>query len=347
VALQIYEKAARALGIDPFRQMRQAGLVCEEPVPDDVFVSRAVVARLLEETAAATDSPDFGLRMAQCSDSFFEGPLVLLMRHASTLGEAIDLLTRYVYVYDQDGRPRMEAVPESSDEVDLVIDIRGADRAREVQITEYTLGALVRILRHVQGHAHDDWELRFAHPAAAAPEVYRHYLGSRVRFDMPFSGIRLPAADLARPLPARNELRMRMAISYIEAHYRAAGESVAGRVRRLLRERLGTGQVMQADIAAALAVHEKTLQRRLAREGRAFPALLDEVRREVFLECLRRPARPGLAQIALMLGYSEQAALSRSCQRWFGCPPSEVLRRQQAAAGAAAAPQRDAATAAG
>jgi len=55
--------------------------------------------------------------------------------------------------------------------------------------------------------------------------------------------------------------------------------------------------------------------------------LLDEVRRDGFLDLLRQPTRPGLAQIALMLGYSEQAALSRSCQRWFGSSPSAMLKR--------------------
>jgi AraC-like DNA-binding protein len=169
-----------------------------------------------------------------------------------------------------------------------------------------------------------------SHPADGAHQAWRTRLDVAARHDMPFTALRLPAAALARALPARNDLRLRMAISYIEAHYRKA-ESVVDEVRRLLRQRLASGAFMQGDIAAALELHEKTLQRRLAKEGQAFPALLDEVRREGFVELMRLPARPGLAQVALMLGYSEQAALSRSCQRWFGCSPSEMLRRQRGA----------------
>jgi len=36
-----------------------------------------------------------------------------------------------------------------------------------------------------------------------------------------------------------------------------------------------------------------------------------------------------VAQLAQLLGYSEQAALTRSCRRWFGQTPT-ALRRQRA-----------------
>jgi AraC-like DNA-binding protein len=204
------------------------------------------------------------------------------------------------------------------------------EAARFAQATDFTLATLLRVLRHVQGRTDDDWDVLLAHSATGSQEAWHTHLRASCRGGMPFAALRLPVSDLDRPLPARNDLRLKMAVSYIEATYRHP-ESVSDRVRRLLEQRLGTGAIMQADIAAELALHEKTLQRRLAKEGRAFPTLLDEVRREAFLVLLRRPARPGLAQIAQMLGYSEQAALSRSCQRWFGCSPSEMLRRHQAA----------------
>ena len=95
VVLQTYEEAARAIGIDPMRQMRLAGLMVEGPVPDEAFVPEALFMRLLENTAAAAACPDFGLRMGQWSDEFFDGPLVLLMRHAETLQQAVTLVHRY------------------------------------------------------------------------------------------------------------------------------------------------------------------------------------------------------------------------------------------------------------
>jgi AraC-like DNA-binding protein len=331
VVLQTYEKAARAIGIDPYRQMRLAGLACEEPIPGETFVPEALFTRLLESTAAAAACPDFGLRMALWPDEFLEGPLVLLMRHAPTLRDALALLQRYGYAYAHDFRPALVPAHDAPDCIDLVVAGREAEGASLVQATDFTVATLLRVLRHVLGRTDDDWEVLLAHSAPGTRDAWHPLLRVSCREGMPFSAVRLPAADLACALPARNDLRLKMAVSYIEAYYRPA-DSVADQVRRLLRQRLGLAAIVQADIAAELALHVKTLQRRLAKEGRAFPTLLDEVRREAFLDLLRRPARPGLAQIALMLGYSEQAALSRSCQRWFGCSPSEMLRRHHASA---------------
>jgi AraC-like DNA-binding protein len=344
VALQNYEKAARDIGIDPSRQMRQAGLVCAWPVPSETFVPEALFKRLLEDTAAAGGCPDFGLRMALSPNESHEGPLLLLLRHAPTLGDALALLQRYSHAYSHGLRMAIEPAPDARDRVDVIIAGRDPAAARFAQATEFSLATLVGLVRHLLGRprlhapdgaaraataaAPDDWEVLLSHPAAGAHPAWRTRLDVAARHDMPYTALRLPAAELARPLPTRNDLRLRMAISYIEAHYRKA-ESWADQVRRLLRERLDAGAPMLGDIAAELALHEKTLQRRLAKEGQAFPALLDEVRREGFLDLLRLPARPGLAQMAQMLGYSEQAALSRSCQRWFGCSPSEMLKRQR------------------
>jgi len=239
-------------------------------------------------------------------------------------------LHRYAYTYSHDLRPEVLPVADASGWFDLVVTGLDTDAARFPQATEFTLALLLRVLRHALGSTERGWEVLLPHPATASQATWRVDLQVGCREAAPFAALRMPASELDHPLPARNELRLKMAVSYIEAYYRQP-ESVSDQVRRLLGQRLGTGTIMQADIASELALHEKTLQRRLAKEGRAFPTLLDEVRREAFLVLLRRPARPGLAQIAQMLGYSEQAALSRSCQRWFGCSPSEMLRRHQAA----------------
>ena len=88
VALQAYEVAALAIGVDPFEQMREVGLEVSSPIDGEAFVPYAPFVRLLERTAEITDCPDFGLRMAQWPEKYFEGPLVMLVQHAETLQHA-------------------------------------------------------------------------------------------------------------------------------------------------------------------------------------------------------------------------------------------------------------------
>ncbi|MGH8461856.1 MAG: helix-turn-helix domain-containing protein [Stenotrophobium sp.] len=79
------------------------------------------------------------------------------------------------------------------------------------------------------------------------------------------------------------------------------------------------------NLADALHLHPRTLQRRLVDEDTNLEALKDEARREVASHYLENSVLP-LSQVAALLGYCEQSALTRSCQRWFRQAPL-VLRR--------------------
>ena len=98
-------------------------------------------------------------------------------------------------------------------------------------------------------------------------------------------------------------------------------------VRRLVHSMLPTGGLDLNLICTQLAVHPRTLQRHLAKEGTSFAALVDEVRREEAERYLRETEMP-LGQLAGVLGLSEQSALTRACRRWFGMPPSQVRGRR-------------------
>jgi AraC-like DNA-binding protein len=78
--------------------------------------------------------------------------------------------------------------------------------------------------------------------------------------------------------------------------------------------------------ARALALHVRTLQRRLALEGLTFEAIKDEVRKEMAEEMLRDPSL-SITDIALALHYENVPSLTRSCRRWFGAAPSSLRRR--------------------
>lgn len=90
----------------------------------------------------------------------------------------------------------------------------------------------------------------------------------------------------------------------------------------MARRLLPTGQCSAEAIADQLDMHPRTLQRRLAAEGLRCHDLIERERRA---QAARYLAQPGLylSQIAVLLGYSEQSALNRSCRRWFGMTPRQ------------------------
>ena len=81
-----------------------------------------------------------------------------------------------------------------------------------------------------------------------------------------------------------------------------------------------------ADIAAAVRVPERTLQRRLADEGVSFSILVDDVRRNLAFKDLADPSL-SVTEIALRLHFADPAAFYRAFKRWTGESPVTYRRR--------------------
>jgi AraC-like DNA-binding protein len=94
-------------------------------------------------------------------------------------------------------------------------------------------------------------------------------------------------------------------------------------VRRTITALLGTGACNDRQVASALYINPRTLQRRLQDEGTSFEQIRDDVRRDLAQSYLSHPDVP-LAQVSALLDYSEQSVLGRSCQRWFHTTPRKL-----------------------
>jgi AraC-like DNA-binding protein len=172
-------------------------------------------------------------------------------------------------------------------------------------------------------------EVAFQHPPFPAPALasLSHALASPLRFNESEMRFVIPRAVFERPLPAPDP----GLFGYLERHAEAlqarvaASTSLAARVRELLAARLRDGEPDQSSIAQALAVTERTLQRRLQDEGTTFAALLDEVRRDLGRMYLSDP-KLAIFEVAFLLGYSEPSAFNRAFRRWTGESPSEFRR---------------------
>jgi AraC-like DNA-binding protein len=74
--------------------------------------------------------------------------------------------------------------------------------------------------------------------------------------------------------------------------------------------------------AATLGLHVRTLERRLDAWGVPYKALLDQVRWTRALELLRT-GQSSMIDVALRLGYSDNAHFTRAFRRWTGMSPRQ------------------------
>jgi AraC-like DNA-binding protein len=99
------------------------------------------------------------------------------------------------------------------------------------------------------------------------------------------------------------------------------------RSERAILDKLEHGGCCLEQVAQALGVSERTLQRRLNQCGCGFADLLEAARRRYAETLLRRRELP-LVEVALSLGYSEQAAFNRAFKRWTQSTPGAYRSRR-------------------
>jgi AraC-like DNA-binding protein len=78
-------------------------------------------------------------------------------------------------------------------------------------------------------------------------------------------------------------------------------------------------------IDADLHISSRTLQRRLRDAGTSFRSELNLIRHESALSYLRDELLQ-IADIAMLLGYSEHSAFTRAFKEWCGRTPAETRR---------------------
>ena len=99
------------------------------------------------------------------------------------------------------------------------------------------------------------------------------------------------------------------------------------RVEDIIRSLLPTGDCTLPRVADTLSTSDRTLQARLESEHSSFRELLEKVRREIATYHLSR-GDIQLTQLAMILGYSELSAFSRSFRRWYGVSPRRWAHSQ-------------------
>ena len=176
---------------------------------------------------------------------------------------------------------------------------------------------IVSMLSAGRSHLRQIW---LPHPAVASRAAYRRHLAAPVEFKASMAAVAIDRRDLDLPLGEHNEELRALAVDYLDVHFPARRPSLPVQVRTVIERLLGTGACGYAEVAEALSMHPRTLQRRLREDGTSIADIKDEARRDLAQRYLAYDEVP-LTQVTAMLDYGEQSALTRSCRRWFQMTP--------------------------
>jgi AraC-like DNA-binding protein len=324
-ALTGYEPLAEQTGLNAPRQLRRAGLSLAALRDPDLLIPYAAMIKLLEQSAQASGRADFGLQLSQRQGLDILGPLAVVTENAGDVAEALGLAGRYMFVHSP--AIRLTLQPVSNGHADLCYDIEIAPRPACTQAIELALGVIVRCVRLLGEGETEPREILLPHPRPPGSSSHESLLRAPCRFDQAQAAVRLDARDLQRRPHGSNPMLREMAQRYIDTQFVEPGKPLSDRVRQLVQRLLGTGRASHQVVAQLLAMHSRTMQRRLSEEGTSFEKIKDEVRRGIAEGMMRRPEPPALSTLVAMLDYADASSFTRSCHRWFGAPPTALRSR--------------------
>ena len=314
-----YPELVRELGGDPEAFLSRFHIPSGAELRQDAFLSFEAFIRLLEASAEDLRCPDFGLRLSSRQGLDILGPLAVIARNAQTVLSGAEAIARYLYIHS----PALRLTERRTERgIEFTYEVTEPGIPYPLQLYELSMGIAVRILHLLAGPQARFRAISFMHEQRGSDTAYRDALDCPVRFGQSWCGFELPAHLAERRIENADPETRRIATKYLEATYLPSTAPLSARVAELARRLLPTGQCSADAIADELAMHPRTLQRRLATEGVRCQDVIDRERRT---QAARYLTEPGLhlSQIAGLLGYTEQSELNRSCRRWFGKTPRQ------------------------
>ena len=316
---QVLWRILESKGVDPAPVFRNAGL---DPRLWNQPGARFSVAALDQAWADATKitrDPCIGLKAAGYVNPASLQALGFAWLASDSVFDALSRLVRYSQLLS-DGLLLELAV--SGQDCRLVIDYSVEDLGNmPVRIDAFFAGILA-LSRMITTDSLNATALSLRHSPPPCAKEFDRLFGTSVRFDAVEDSITFARDAAERPLPTGNRWLARKSDQVIDDYLqRFNSDTFADRVRSRLIDLLPSGAFSEREIAAALYLSARTLQRRLSDEGTSFKSVLDEARQVLATRYIGED-RLSIKETSYLLGFSEPSNFSRAFKRWTGTTPA-------------------------
>jgi AraC-like DNA-binding protein len=277
---------------------------------------------MLDRAATISGREDLGLLLARRQTLASLGPAGLVMRHAGTLGEALNDYAQF-QIWNSTGAAAY--LYRTSQDFAFGYGIYDPAGVGAIQIHDLALASgcvLVFILTNHHVQPVEIWSMR---PPPSNPAPLARFAGCPVLYGQDQSCIFLPSRAADVPLADADRAEHDDALAQIAARTASAPWGKTAAVRHALRSAIVSGNVGMPEIAAQLRQHPRSLRRALEREGTTFTALRDEVHYTVARELLSL-TQLRVSAIALALNFADISAFTHAFKNWSGTSPTEWRR---------------------
>lgn len=312
-------QTVRGYDIDPLVLMNKAGLDTGLlNIPDARYPVQAV-RRFWYLVIQTTNNPLIGLKVGQEIQMSSLHSLGLAMMSSSSLSELLMLFVRYAKILSTTMQLSFE---HDNQGTTLVFRTQDGDEPRATARLA-CIALLYRQACSLSQHIVIPKFVTLSLPHNESSAELDDYFHTSVTLGAEQDSISFCYQDTIEPyaganaqLTAMNEMMAREYLSNLGKN------DFSGQVLMHIQNGLSKGEPKLTEIASALNITPRTLQRRLKEENHSFQELLDGERKNMAHEMLAHTNR-SIIEISYMLGFSDPSNLCRASQRWFGHSPSE------------------------
>lgn len=282
---------------------------------------------MLQQAARHLDDPAFALKLAETIKLRHLGMLGFLLMSCDTLADAAITLQRYEQLLDSVNEAEFQIEGEQ-----CTLTWRPLIDNPPVDFIMLSMALWAHQARKLAERPDlvCDVCFTFAEPTRSDVKAcFEATFGGRVQFSKGVNQLRSAMAYLSLPVAQRDRhvhasLRQQAEADLVKLLGQDHG--FMAHLEALLAERLPAGEVTLNHLANALQLAPRTLQTRLEQHGETYREVLDRVRYRQAERLLRNPGM-GLAQVAGLLGFSDQSGFQHAFKRWAGISPGDYRRR--------------------
>lgn len=277
------------------------------------FVSGLVFQSLILGLLELSQDPLFGLHTAKFVQPFSYSVLGYITMNCETLGQAIAKIQPYEKLVGDMGTT---AIEQQGQVFKISWHCTYPEAEVKRHMTDNCLASWFTFARYLTNTEFSPKSVLLTRtpPEPEQAQEYQHLFGCPVQYQQAEDAIIFSSKWLQLPLDKGDQQLLPILESHAESIMTqlSKGSDLIGQVKFHIEQHLPTGKFRQPDIAQALGVGYKTMQRKLKDQGTSFQVLLDEVRLALAEQALKQQ-KIDIEQLSPRLGFTE----TRSFFRWF------------------------------
>jgi AraC-like DNA-binding protein len=316
------------LGVRASAVLRRAGLPQRFIDQPRVLLKTEELFALWRAVGEISTNPAIGLLLGTESKTERFHPIGLAALASENLGAAIGQMARYKQLTCP------EEILQEKDDDEWSIQFRWllANEVEPPVLIECCFAWVLSVARHGTGTRVSPLRVEFVEPRQHVKTIERHF-GCETVCGVPRNAIVFRAADTQRPFVTRNAELLAMLAPQFDRELKQENldENFADRVRVAIQQKLTGQRPTIEDIADALHISSRTLQRRLQEGGLSFQVALEEARHQLARHYLNNSFLE-LNEAAYLLGYEDANSFVRAFRTWEGVPPGQWREQQRARA---------------